>query len=136
MQRISESDEQKMLFEWAALRQGKYPELALMHHIPNGGARSPVTAARLKCEGVRRGVPDICLPVARGGYHGLYIELKRRKGGTVSVDQKRWLQALSTEGYAAIVCRGWAEAAAVIERYIGGGMQRRKEIDDGICKVL
>src|SRR5262245_64718583 len=45
--------------------------------IPNGGARDVITAGRLKAEGVRAGVPDVCLPVARAGYHGLFLEVKR-----------------------------------------------------------
>ena len=77
----SESVEQQCLFRWAALQSGKYPELAMMYHIPNGGSRGKVEAIRFKAEGVKAGVPDICLPVPRGTWHGLYIELKRREGG-------------------------------------------------------
>lgn len=63
-------------------------------------------------------MPDICLPAARGKYHGLYIELKRRKGGKVSAQQREWLEALEEAGYRAIVCRGWDEARTEIERYL------------------
>lgn len=77
----SEDVEQAQLFAWAAYASGKYPELALMHHIPNGGKRGKAEAARFKLQGVKAGVPDIFLPCARGGCHGLYIELKRVKGG-------------------------------------------------------
>lgn len=80
----NESVEQQCLFRWAEFASGKYPELRLMYHIPNGGARSKATAGRLKAEGVKAGVPDICLPVSRDGYHGLYIELKRERGGKIS----------------------------------------------------
>lgn len=73
---IHESVEQTNLFRWAAYEQGKYPELKLMYHIPNGGSRNRLEAANLKKQGVKSGVPDICLPVARGAYHGLYIEMK------------------------------------------------------------
>ena len=55
----SESQEQKALFQWAGLAEQKYPELKLLHHIPNGGIRDIRTAANLKKEGVKRGVPDI-----------------------------------------------------------------------------
>ena len=67
----SESQEQQALFEWAELSKRCFPELELLFHVPNGGARSKATAGRLKAEGVKPGVPDLCLPVPRGAYHGL-----------------------------------------------------------------
>ena len=117
---LTESQEQQLLFEWAALSAGKWPELALMYHIPNGGSRSKAEAGRFKAEGVKAGVPDICLPVARGGYHGLYIELKRVKGGRVSPAQQGWIAALRDQGYCACVCKGWDDAAHVIKAYLEG----------------
>lgn len=114
----TEDEEQKALFEWAAY----YPELRLMHAIPNGGKRNIQTAVKLKATGVKAGVPDIFLPKAVGGFHGLYIELKRQVGGRVSEEQKQWLEALSNEGYVTAVCKGFAEAVATIRRYINGVM--------------
>ena len=115
----SEHVEQVRLFTWAHYAQGKYPALSLLYAIPNGGARHPVVAAKLKAEGVKRGVPDICLPVARGKWHGLYIELKRQKGARPSPEQDDWLTALNRAGYLAVWCRGWDLAAAQIETYLG-----------------
>ena len=114
----TESDEQKWLFQWAADVLGKYPELALMFHIPNEGKRSSRTGALMRREGLKRGVPDIFLPVPRGKYHGLFIELKRTKNSSVSDDQKGWLEALRRQGYDAHICKGWVEAAEAIERYL------------------
>lgn len=71
-----EAIEQTKLFNWVVLARGKYPELDMLYHIPNGGSRNKIEAANLRRQGVRSGVPDLCLPVARGNYHGLYIELK------------------------------------------------------------
>lgn len=116
-----ESAEQTALFKWAAYSAGRYPELRLMHAIPNGGSRDPREARNLKAQGVKAGVPDICLPVPRGGYHGLYIELKRRKGGRLSEEQAVWIDRLNRLGYRAVVCRGWDAARAEIEAYLGGG---------------
>lgn len=113
-----ESVEQQALFAWARLYTGKYPELNWMYHVPNEGKRSYSTGRRMRAEGLKSGVPDICLPVARGGYHGLYIELKRRKGGRVSDNQEMWLGALRDAGYMAIVCKGWEEASDKILRYL------------------
>ena len=114
----TESAEQRTLFEWAALQSKRYPELHLLHAIANGGFRHKATAGRLKAEGVKAGVPDLSLPVARGGYHGLYIELKRQKGGKASDGQKAWLEALSKQGYCAVICNGWHEASEAILRYL------------------
>ena len=114
---MTEAQEQRFLFQWAGLAEQQYPELKLLHHIPNGGKRDVRTAANLKKEGVKAGVPDMCLPVARGQYHGLYIELKTKKG-KVQKNQKEWLSALNKEGYATKVCYGWLEASEVIESYL------------------
>lgn len=121
---LTESQEQQLLFEWASLSAGRWPELALMYHIPNGGSRSKSEAGRFKAEGVKAGVPDICLPVARGGYHGMYIELKRVKGGRVSTAQQGWIAALRDQGYYACVCKGWADAAGVIKKYLENKMEK------------
>lgn len=112
-----ESEEQEALFQWAEAMSGKYPCLRLMYHVPNGGHRSAAVAGKLKAEGVKAGVPDICLPSARGGYHGLYIELKAGKNKATK-EQKEWLSALSEEGYKAVVCRGWVNAAEEIKNYL------------------
>lgn len=117
----SESIEQICLFRWADYTRGQYPELDLMHHIPNGGKRNITTAKRLKLEGVKPGVPDICLPVARKGYHGLYIELKKQKGNTTTENQDKWIEDLKKEGYYAVVCKGWQEASKTILNYLGRG---------------
>lgn len=112
-----ESDEQQALFQWAKLMQGKHPELSLLHSIPNGGKRNAREASRLKREGALAGVSDIFLPVARKGFHGLYIELKI-KGGKPSDNQKWWIAETSKQGYYSTVCFGWTEAKGVIERYL------------------
>ena len=116
----TESQEQTCLFRWSQMQQGCWPELRLLYHIPNGGSRHRLEAAHLKQQGVRAGVPDICLPVARGGNHGLYIELKRRKNSRVTPDQMKWISDLLAQGYAAAVCRGCDEAISLITDYLTG----------------
>lgn len=114
----TESEEQQALFEWVEIQSGRYPVLELLYHIPNGGRRSKAEAGRFKAEGVKSGVPDLCLPVARGGFHGLYIELKRIEGGKVEPSQTKWIAALTEQGYFATVCRGWLEASKALLWYL------------------
>ena len=114
----TESEEQQALFEWAQRLCRRYPELVLLYHIPNEGKRSKATGARLKKEGMKSGVPDIHLPVAKGEFHSLYIELKRRKGSSTTKAQNTWLQLLGKYGNKAVRCYGWEEAAKVIVEYL------------------
>ena len=115
-----EAAEQEALFRWASYQYGIYPELRLMHHIPNGGSRNKQEAANLKKQGVKSGVPDIFLPVPRGKYHGLYIEMKAGKNKATD-NQSKWLEALNNQGYVAVVCVGCDQAVEVITKYLSGG---------------
>ena len=76
----------------------------------------------MKAEGVTAGVPDILLAVPRQGCHGLWIELKRRKGGRVSEAQEHVMARLRQAGYRVEVCKGWWEAREVIENYLTGAL--------------
>lgn len=116
----TESVEQQRLMMWAEMAKGAHPELGMLYHIPNEGKRSRKTGARMRAEGLKKGVPDFCLPVARRGKHGLYIELKRTKGGRLSEAQSEWLDRLMVEDYGVAVCYGWEDAARVIKSYLGG----------------
>lgn len=83
----------------------QFPRLApLLFAVPNGGARSAVTGAILKAEGVTRGVADLLLLVPVRKYHGLCIEMKTAKGRQ-SASQKAWEKAVTRQGYKYIVCR-------------------------------
>ena len=117
---LSEAEEQRIFFQWIEYSKGKHPELKYCYHIPNGGSRNRIEAHNLKLEGVKAGVPDICLPVPCGDYHGLYIELKRTKGGVVSDAQKEWIEMLNDRGYLAAVAKGATEAIKVISAYLKG----------------
>lgn len=93
------------------------PELSRFYAIPNGGHRSKATAGKMRAEGVRSGVPDYCLPIARDGAHGLYIELKRPTGRP-SAEQESWISDLNAEGYVAKVAVGWWEAWRILATYL------------------
>lgn len=122
---MTEAQHQAKVFKWSQQPsiRAKWPELALLHHIPNGGKRDAVEGKHLKAQGVRPGVPDLCLPVARGRYHGLYIEMKTEIGHT-SDAQEWWGERLTAQGYLWKVCHGWESAADVLAGYLsppGGG---------------
>jgi hypothetical protein len=114
---MTEHQEQVSLLRWVTLLQTRHPELALLHAIPNGGHRHKAVAARMKAEGVKRGVPDLCLPVPRGEHHGLYLEMKTRQG-RLSPEQREWGNALQAQGYRFEVCRSWHEAARSLADYL------------------
>lgn len=120
-----EHTEQVHVFHWAAAVGKLYPEIALLFAIPNGGHRNLLVARKMKAEGVKAGVPDMFLPVARGGFHGMFLELKtevnrpKRGGkGGLSDLQTQWLADLRDQGYRAEVAYGAREAIAMIEGYL------------------
>lgn len=115
----TEHQEQVRVVDWAAHHESRWPELALLFAIPNGGHRRKAVAAKLKAEGVKAGVPDMCLPVARGPYHGLYIELKTLTGSATK-EQRAWLQSLTEQGYCARLARGADMAIHFLEWYLTG----------------
>lgn len=112
MENLSEHQEQVLVVKHCDAKN------ILAFAIPNAGKRSMITASILKAEGMKSGVPDLFIPIAKNGYHGLFIEMKKVKGGTVSDTQKVWLEALNKNGYLAVVARGHAEAIKIIEEYV------------------
>lgn len=99
------------------IAQGKHPELFLLHASLNGARVSPGQAKKLKQLGMKSGVPDLCLPVPRGGYAGLYIEMKRLKGKARD-EQKYFIRQLRKNGYYACVCDSHSSAIDTIMAYI------------------
>lgn len=104
---MSEHEEQMIVVQWAKMMEQFCPELALLFAIPNeqrlgwikrGKKKYNPVATRLKQEGMQGGIPDLCLPVPRQGYHGLYIEMKFGKNMPTE-DQRVWLVALVEQGY-------------------------------------
>lgn len=112
-----EHDLQVTLFNWADMQTNVYPDLACMYAVPNGGHRHKTVAAKLKAEGVKSGVPDICLPVPRGRYHGLYIELKI-KPNKPSANQLKWLAMLEEQGHLCAVAYDLYEAIGILKLYL------------------
>ena len=108
---MSEADEQRTVCEYLDLLNLPY------YHVPNEGLRAKSTGAKLKAIGLKAGVPDLCIPVARGSYHSLYIEMKDTKG-KLTQEQADWLWRLRSEGMCAYVCYGATNAIALIDQYI------------------
>lgn len=93
-----------------------YPEV-LIWAIPNGGARNAVVAAKLKAEGVLAGVPDLFVAAARGGFHGLFIEMKAGKNKPTN-EQTTIMARLETEHYKTAVCYSLDEFMAAVDGYL------------------
>ncbi|MGH8346856.1 MAG: VRR-NUC domain-containing protein [Pseudomonas sp.] len=99
----------------------RLPEVAdLIYHVPNGGHRVKAVAAKLKAQGVKAGIPDLVLTMARGGYFGLYIEFKATppNDAAISASQHERIRKLNEQGYLAAVCRGHFDAMEQIRAYL------------------
>lgn len=113
-----EHQEQRWLFEWTATQLVSHPELRWLVAIPNGGKRPKGEAGKMKAEGVKSGYPDVLLDLARGPYHGFRLEVKRRKFGAVSPDQRAWGKQLMEQGYWYQIAYGWEEARDQLLAYL------------------
>lgn len=129
----SEHAEQVALFQWAALEVKNYPQLKWLFAIPNGFFASSGQKNKMKAEGLRDGVPDICLPWPKRDhnaefdnqyfYCGLWLEMKReiyrnRANGGCSEEQLAWHEYLKNVGYQVHVCYGWEDAKNAILEYL------------------
>lgn len=96
----------------------QYPEYSkLLFAVPNGGARSKIEAGILKAEGVRSGVADLILLIARHGYNALCLEAKTKKG-TPSPDQKDWSKQAENAGNKYVIFRSLEEFMEIINDYL------------------
>jgi len=124
-----EHNEQVALFKMAASLETQYPELSLLFAVPNGGKRishkdkngryySPA-GQWLVAEGLRKGVPDVWLPIMRNGHPGVVIEMKSEKG-RLRPEQIEWLHKLREQGWITEVCRSWVDAINILMEYLIG----------------
>lgn len=121
----SEDTEQITVISWAKYQTNVYHCLNLLHHCPNGGSRNKAEAVKLKQMGVVAGIPDLCLPVPKGIYSGLYIEMKYNTG-RLEESQKKMLKELAAAGHYCVVCYGAEEAISILKEYC-----ELKQIDTG-----
>lgn len=126
----SEHGHQRAFFAWLAMNKDRFPNAHLAFAIPNGGLRDKITAAKLKAEGVKSGVPDIFYPVPNNDwdihpemrlmpYHGLFIEMKAGNG-KLSKEQSEFLLEVQSLDFAACICWSWRAAAKAFEDYATG----------------
>lgn len=107
-----EDAEQTLVVRWMELHRLTFC------HVPNGGQRNKITAARLKGQGVRAGVPDILIfnrPPLHPNAVGTFIEMKRQKGGKTSEEQLKWMMDLRRQGWIGQVCKGYDDAVRFLE---------------------
>ena len=105
----TEHEEQRTFVQWF---RRKFPDVRILA-IPNGGARRPSVACRLKAEGAARGAPALFIPAGRDG-----IEMKRITGGRVSPEQQSWKSYLEKEGYIVFICAGCEQAQREVGRWL------------------
>ncbi|RDU70392.1 VRR-NUC domain-containing protein [Helicobacter aurati] len=119
---------QVSIFSWAEYNLKKYPELKLLNSSLNGiFIKNKLASYNAKLSGMKKGYPDIFLPVARCGYHGLFIELKVNQDkdlniskGRLTKEQEQWLKDLNNQGYLAVVSYGYESTIKLIENYLRG----------------
>ncbi|MCD8266043.1 MAG: VRR-NUC domain-containing protein [Prevotellaceae bacterium] len=99
----SEHDLQRMCVDWFRYQHPTLRER--LFAVPNGGDRNRIVAAKMKGEGVLKGVADLLLLVPRHGRGALLIEMKNAKGRQ-SGEQKEWEADVTRNGeYRYVVCR-------------------------------
>lgn len=113
---LSEYDEQKILVKW--LRDNKIKCASSGNGFALNTQDNVMYMAKLKASGLSKGFPD--LEVFIGNGKSLYIEMKRKKGGVVSEEQKKWITWLNDNGYSAKVCHGADEAIEYVRGFIDG----------------
>lgn len=111
------------------------PELEYAFAVPNGGQRTgkfgaAATGAKFKAEGVKPGVPDVCVPITlwakdRSGFAccGLWIEFKKPgEIKDVKPDQARYHKFLTVQGYVCVVVDNWKDGANAVKNYLAGNV--------------
>lgn len=120
----SEHEAQALVIKWAEwMAAGKYPELKLLFAVPNGLFTTKAQAGKAKAEGLKSGVPDLILPIPRGGYSGMALEMKHGKN-KLSENQEWWLKTLSKYGWYCTVCWTRDDAVNALEEYLDGRLKK------------
>ena len=113
-----EAQEQREFFHLVRSLEPIYPELKMVKSDQAGMHTHPAQANKAKAGGMRRGFPDIDVPIARGGYTGMHIEMKSERG-QLTEDQKWWLAQLRDQDRKCVVCRSAQQAWEELSKYLG-----------------
>lgn len=109
----SEANQQEIVIRYLKLA---YP--TALYCASAGGMRtSYLQAIKMKRTGYVKGFPDLFIYEPRGEFHGLAIEMKKEKGGTVSPEQKEWQEQLRDRNYLSYICKGAEDAIKKIDEY-------------------
>lgn len=96
-----------------------YPDIASATiHIANERKTTHQYGSTLKRMGVKKGVADLFWPKAQKNFHGLWIEVKTDKG-RLSIEQARFIDETSKDGYFACVCFGAQDVVDTVCSYFG-----------------
>jgi hypothetical protein len=106
---LSEHQEQCLLIDWMELQ---HPSVRLFA-VPNGSYKGIQARVKAKKEGLRSGVPDLMIPAWK-----LFIEMKKKKGGRLSENQKDWAEYLESVGYTVIVGHGFSDVKIKIAEFL------------------
>lgn len=88
-----------------------------LFHVPNGGSRNRIEAAKFKAMGVRAGVPDLILLHRSGAYSYLALELKAGKN-TQTANQKTYQSKMEADGGKYAVIRSIDDFIETVNEYL------------------
>lgn len=115
----TETQAQQRVIKWANAMLHKYNCLRWLYAIPNAANRDKIHSHRMKAEGMKAGVSDLCLPCPNKNYHGLYIEMKRQSGKNKPTElQKEFIEFVVSVGYYGCVCYGADDTIEIIKKYL------------------
>ncbi len=128
----TEAQECRWLVDWAdATRWNGIKISHVLVHVPNGAFHGAdrkagaVIARKLSEQGLKEGVYDYIVPVPTWSVRcpGLWLEMKRTKGGRVSDDQRDFSVLMKQFGWRCEVAKGWVDGARIIANYLRGVQQ-------------
>ena len=118
----TEAEEQNAFVQWCRIND------IIIHHSPNeggGGTSGAIRGAKMKKLGTSKGFWDLIIFIPIRGvtgrvdcYEQIMIEMKRRKGGVLSPEQKQWQKIYELAGINCKVCKGADEAIAFVKKFV------------------
>jgi len=112
-----EHDNQSAFFQILALKEKEYPMLKFVFAMQSGAFLSFKTSKKEKRAGMKKGVPDVCIPIQSRGFGGAWIENKSEKG-RLRPEQKEFIEHLEKNNYCVKVCYSFDDAIEFIEWYL------------------